>query len=281
MHIVGQRADGYHLLQTLFQFLNYGDTLHFALRDDNRIVILPDNLLGIPVEKNLIYKAASALQSQTALNQGVTITVEKRLPTGAGLGGGSSNAATTLIALNLLWDINYSIEQLIPIGTTLGADVAIFLLGQSAFAEGIGEVLTPTLLTEPWVLVVVPPCEVSSAKMYCDRDLTRNTPSLKICALAQGGGVQNLESLANDFEPLVRKRYPEVEEAFNWLSHYGKPRLSGSGACVFSCYNTESEAKTILSCLPKRFKGFIAQGVNHSPLHLAASKYTQTNLVLG
>lgn len=276
LHIVGQREDGYHLLQTLFQFVDYGDTLYFTLREDNKIEILPANLLGIPQESNLIYKAALALQKESGTKLGVSIQVEKKLPTGAGLGGGSSNAATTLMALNLIWKLNYSHGRLISIGKTLGSDIPVFLLGQSAFGEGTGTDLTPTLMAEPWVVVVCPECEVSSAKMYAEKDLTRNTPSLKIRALVQDGMVQDLNALANDFEPLVRKRYPEVEEAFQRLSQFGKARLSGSGACVFACFDSQSEAKLALSCLSERFNTFMAQGRNYSPLHLAIREYTNS-----
>lgn len=270
LHIVGRRADGYHLLQTLFQFLDYGDHLRFTLRQDDQILIHPSPLCGIPDEQNLIYQAARLLQQQNPSAKGVEIQVEKCLPLGAGLGGGSSNAATTLFALNWLWGLKLSQPQLMALGIRLGADVPFFLYGYTAWGEGIGEQLTQAPLPEQWLLVAIPACHISTPKMYAHPDLTRNTPSLTIEALNKGEMDPLLSELKNDFEPLARRLYPEVEEAFKWLSNFGQPRLSGSGASIFVCFPSQKEARAVAENLPQYISGFVAKGINKSPLLLAA-----------
>ncbi|MBN9288388.1 MAG: 4-(cytidine 5'-diphospho)-2-C-methyl-D-erythritol kinase [Gammaproteobacteria bacterium 39-13] len=270
LHIVGRRQDGYHLLQTLFQYLDYGDMLHFELRNDNHIVLNPRDALGIPQTENLIYRAAEALRKAAQIEKGVTIHWEKQLPLGAGLGGGSSNAATCLFALNWLWQLNWSRQQLMDLGTSLGADIPFFLYGHTAWGEGIGELLTTVSLPESWILVVVPQCQVVSAKMYAQTDLTRNTPTLRIEALVRDETDLDLNGLRNDFEPVVRRLFPEVDNALKWLSNYGEARLSGSGASVFASFASFAEAKEVASRLPKPYKAFIAKGLNKSPLLLAA-----------
>lgn len=273
LHITGQRSDGYHLLQTCFQFVDYGDELEFTLRDDHLIVLLPNEMAGIPNETNLIYRVAKALQQSAPIQQGVTISVNKRLPLGAGLGGGSSNAATTLLALDLLWGLDWTLDDLMRLGLTFGADIPVFIKGHAALAEGVGEKLTPIELTENWLAVITPPCQVSSAKMYADSELTRNTPAFRIEALAKGEFKNNFSELRNDFEPLVRRRYPEVDEAMKWLSNFGEPRLSGSGASVFASFETEQAAKNVIEKLPTHLKGFFAKGVNESPAAKAVKKF--------
>lgn len=270
LHIVGRRQDGYHLLQTLFQFLDYGDKLHFELRNDDQIVLHPADALGISTTDNLIYRAASALQKAAKTTQGVNIHWEKELPLGSGLGGGSSNAATCLFALNWLWNIHWPQQQLIDLGTSLGADIPFFLYGHTALGEGIGELLSAVALPETWVLVVIPPCQVVSAKMYAQPDLTRNTPAFRIEALVRDETDLDLSRLGNDFEPVVRRLYPEVDNAMKWLSNYGDAKLSGSGASVFACFNSQHHAKEVASYLPKPYKAFIAKGINKSPLMTAA-----------
>jgi 4-diphosphocytidyl-2-C-methyl-D-erythritol kinase len=265
LHITGRREDGYHLLQTAFVFLDYGDELQFTLRDDRQILLEPNMMAGIPTEQNLIYRIALALQQMSHCQQGVTITVNKRLPVGAGLGGGSSNAATTLLGLNLLWQLNWSLADLTSLGLTFGADIPIFISGHAALAEGIGERLTPVEMPEVWYAVVTPPCQVISAKMYADPELTRNTPSFRIEALARSDFTKTLSELKNDFESLVRRRYPQVDDAMKWLSNFGKPRLSGSGAGVFACFATEQQAKKVMAALPTHLTGFVAKGANISP----------------
>lgn len=280
LHIVGRRQDGYHLLQTLFQYLDYGDLLHFEQRHDNQIVLKPAEALGIIQTENLIYRAAAALRQAAQIDKGVTIHWEKQLPLGAGLGGGSSNAATCLFALNWLWQLNWSQPQLMDLGASLGADIPFFLYGHTALGEGIGELLTAVSLPETWFLVVTPPCQVVSAKMYAQPDLTRNTPTLRIDTLVRDETDLNLSGLGNDFEPVVRRLFPEVDNALKWLSNYGDARLSGSGASAFVCFNSQAQAKEVASRLPKSYKAFVAKGMNKSPLLLAAEslgiKYSQS-----
>ena len=276
LHITGRRLDGYHVLQTCFQFVDYGDELEFVLRDDHLIVLEPDNMAGIPNQTNLIYRVAKALQQFAPMQPGVTITANKRLPLGAGLGGGSSNAATTLLALDLLWGLDWPLDDLMSLGLTFGADIPVFIKGHASLAEGVGEQLTPIELTENWLAVITPPCQVSSAKMYADSELTRNTPAFRIEALAKGEFKNNFSELRNDFEPLVRRRYPEVDEAMKWLSNFGEPRLSGSGASVFASFETEQAAKKVVEKLPTHLKGFVAKGVNVSPVAQAMNKVRLT-----
>lgn len=272
LHIIGQRNDGYHLLQTCFQFLDYGDELSFEMRDDSKIELLPNNMMNIPKESNLIYRIASAFAKATNTTKGITITVNKRLPVGTGLGGGSSNAATTLLALDALWQTNWTLDDLMTFGLGFGADIPIFINGHASLAEGVGERLTPVSLTERWVAVILPPCQVITAKMYADSELTRNTPAFRIEALAKVDMTANVSELRNDFELLVRRHYPEVDAAMKWLSNFGKPRLSGSGASVFACFETEQLANNVIKQLPTHLSGFVAKGVNKSPAVAAISK---------
>lgn len=272
LHITGRREDGYHLLQTLFQFLDYGDYLHFEWRNDNHIQLDPADMKDVAPQSNLIYRAALALQQTAKVRQGVRIRITKHLPIGAGLGGGSSNAATTLFALNHLWDLKWSLTDLKALGVTLGADVPVFIHGQAAWGEGIGEKLTSVDLDEPWVLVITPPCQVVTAKIYAHPDLTRNTPSFRIGSLARDEVVRLLSKLRNDFEPLVRKLFPEVDDAMKWLSNFARAQLSGSGASVFACFASLNQAHDVAQQLPKRFKGFVAKGTNKSMLLRAAEE---------
>lgn len=258
LHITGRRPDGYHLLETVFQFLDYGDRLWFELRDDGRICRVND-VPGVAEQDDLVVRAAHALQRVSSTSLGVDIRVDKRLPMGGGLGGGSSDAATVLMALNHLWQLDLSVDQLVEIGLALGADVPVFIRGCAAWAEGIGEVLTPVELPEPWYVVIHPQCHVSTAEVFSDSELTRDKQSLKMSAFLAGHGV-------NVFEPVVRKRYPEVDKALNWLSKFGQARMSGSGACVFAAFASEKEAQAVLQQLPSEWRGFTAKGVNRSPL---------------
>lgn len=266
LHITGRREDGYHLLETLFQFLDYGDEISVELRQDNQICLFPQTQHGIPTQHNLIYKAAIALQQSAQCKLGANIHWQKRLPLGSGLGGGSSNAATCLFALNLLWKLNWSQAQLMELGLTLGADVPVFLFGHTALAEGIGEKCIAVEMPPNWFLVLTPDCMVETPKMYAKSELTRNTPTLRIEALAKGGITQTLSHTRNDFEPVVRLHYPEVDAALKWLSNYSEARLSGSGASVFACFETQEQAQAVAEKLPLNMKGFIAKGMNQSPL---------------
>lgn len=254
LHITGRRSDGYHLLQTLFQILDWGDTMHFSPNLNGRITLdMPG--IDLPQEQNLIVKAANALKQGSL---GVHIAVEKRIPEGGGLGGGSSNAATTLLALNHLWELGLSSEELAATGVKLGADVPIFVAGHTAWAEGVGEILNPVELPKKWYFIIVPPCHVSTAEIFSHEQLTRDASAIKMAAFFRGDS-------RNDCQPLVRNLYPEVDKALNWLSNHGDPRLTGTGACIFASYETRSEAEAVQGKLPAGWKSVIAQGVNNSP----------------
>lgn len=264
LHITGQRDDGYHLLQTAFQFLDHGDSLTFTTRNDGKITRQTD-IPGIPAEDDLIVRAARSLQifSQTTL--GVDIQIDKQLPMGGGLGGGSSDAATTLVALNQLWELNLNVDQLAEIGLALGADVPVFVHGHAAWAEGVGEKLTPLKLPEPWFLVLIPPCHVPTSKIFLDSDLTRDSQTIKIPAFLAGHG-------ENVCEPIVRKHFPEVDKALKWLDNFAQARMSGTGACVFAPFETKEKAEQVMAQLPNEWQGFVAKGLNQSPLMARLAK---------
>lgn len=258
LHIVGRRDDGYHLLQTVFQFLDWHDTLEFALREDDKIVLLGDTL-GIAPEDNLIYRAAKALQSLQPDLPGVTITIDKQLPAGAGLGGGSSNAATTLVALNSLWSLHLSSETLQDIGTTLGADVPIFIYGQAAFAQGIGDTFTPSSPPESYYVMILPAAHACTASFYQSPDLVRNTPTISPVELVHA-------QTHNAFEALARAAEPLIDEAFRAAQVFGTPRLTGSGSALFLEFGNLAEAKNVQKQLPKGLNTRVCRGHNISPL---------------
>ena len=250
LHVVGRRADGYHLLQTAFRFIDLCDTLHFESRQDGRIERASD-LPGVPPEQDLTVRAARALQQATGTRQGVNITLEKQIPQGGGLGGGSSDAASTLIALNRLWGTGLSRRDLMSLALPLGADVPVFVFGQSAFAEGVGEILSPLDLPSATYLVAQPDTSVPTANIFSDPDLTRDSSSVTIADFlaSQSFGAGSAEQAApgffgrNDLEPVVYRRYPEVSRAAQWLSEHGiHARMSGSGACLFAQYATAKQA---------------------------------------
>ncbi|KAA1050158.1 4-(cytidine 5'-diphospho)-2-C-methyl-D-erythritol kinase [Pseudocitrobacter sp. 73] len=265
LYITGQRADGYHELQTLFQFLDYGDTLTIEPRQDGQLRLLTP-LEGVPDEENLIVRAARLLMKTAAQTHrlaegsGADISIEKRLPMGGGLGGGSSNAATVLVALNQLWQCGLSEDELAAIGLTLGADVPVFVRGRAAFAEGVGEQLTPINVAEKWYLVVHPGVSIPTPVIFNDPDLPRNTPKRSIDTLLKC-------EFGNDCEVIARKRFREVDEVLSWLLEYAPSRLTGTGACVFAEFDTELAARQVLEQAPEWFNGFVAKGVNLSPLH--------------
>ncbi|MGG5872303.1 4-(cytidine 5'-diphospho)-2-C-methyl-D-erythritol kinase [Pseudomonas peli] len=259
LHILGRRADGYHELQTLFQFLDFGDELGFALRTDGEIH-LHTPIDGVPHDSNLIVRAARMLQQHANCTQGANIWLDKRLPMGGGIGGGSSDAATTLLGLNHLWQLNYSEDQLATLGLSLGADVPVFVRGHAAFAEGVGEKLQPVTLSEPWFLVAIPQVLVSTAEIFSDPELTRDTPPIKVRSLLEGGG-------RNDCQPVVQKRYPEVHNALILLNKFVPTRLTGTGACVFGSFPNQDDADKVARQLPATLPSFIAQGRNISMLH--------------
>ncbi|MGL4860630.1 MAG: 4-(cytidine 5'-diphospho)-2-C-methyl-D-erythritol kinase [Enterobacteriaceae bacterium] len=259
LYIVGRRNDGYHLLQSLFQYLDYGDTLTITPRQDDAIHLLTP-VTGVPHDDNLIVRAARLLQRHSGSRAGADIELDKRLPMGGGLGGGSSNAATTLVALNHLWQTGYSLPQLAGLGLTLGADIPFFIHGVSALAEGVGEVITPASPAEKWFLVAHPGISVSTVQLYQDPDLVRNAPVRSLNELLHSPFI-------NVFEATVRKRFPEVEQLISWLLEYAPSRLTGSGACAFAEFDTECAARQALTHLPAWACGFVARGVNVSPLH--------------
>jgi len=259
LHILGRRADGYHELQTLFQFLDFGDELGFSLRSDGEIR-LHTPIDGVPHDSNLIVRAARLLQQHANCTLGADIWLDKRLPMGGGIGGGSSDAATTLLGLNYLWQLNCSEDQLANLGLSLGADVPVFVRGHAAFAEGVGEKLQPVTLSESWFLVAIPQVLVSTAEIFSDPELTRDTPPIKVRSLLEGGG-------RNDCQPVVTKRYPEVRNALILLNKFVQARLTGTGACVFGSFPNQDDADKVARQLPATLPSFIAQGRNISMLH--------------
>lgn len=258
LRIVGRRADGYHELQTVFQFLSHCDELSFSISSDTK-VILRTPMADIPDESNLIMRAARLLQTHTGTSRGVEISIDKKLPMGGGLGGGSSDAATTLVALNRLWETGLSNLQLQSLGRRLGADVPIFIHGRAAWAEGVGDDLDDLELSEPWYLVITPQCHVSTAAIFAAEDLTRNSPRIKIRDFLQG-------DRTNDCLPVVCKRHPEVAGAIAWLERHARAQLTGTGACVFAEFPSAEQARAILKQAPKGITGFVARGLNRSPL---------------
>lgn len=263
LHVTGRRSDGYHLLQTVFRFIDFGDTLSFTPRSDGQIV-LTHPLPGVPPEKDLCYRAARLLQTATETSQGIDIKLEKILPLGGGLGGGSSDAATTLLALNQLWGLGLSRLALMELGLQLGADVPVFILGENAWAEGVGEKLQAIALPPAWYVVLVPTLSVQTAEVFTAPELTRNTLTVTMSAFSGG---QPDAQFHNDLEPVVSARYPAVAQHLKWLRQYGDARMTGSGACVFAAFNTESEAQQVLAGKPTEYKGFVARGLDQHPLH--------------
>ncbi|MDN3380048.1 MULTISPECIES: 4-(cytidine 5'-diphospho)-2-C-methyl-D-erythritol kinase [unclassified Pseudoalteromonas] len=270
LHINGRRDDGYHELETLFTFLNYGDQLEFTLLKTNAIELTGDTE-NIPLADNLIYKAAVLLQKHTKTSLGAKINLTKILPMGGGVGGGSSDAATTLLALNTLWQCKLSLTELAHLGVTLGADVPVFINGRSALAQGIGEKLVDVELAQKWYCVVHPSEHVSTAKIFTHPDLTRNTPKLK--------GDWQQQVLRNDCEPLVKKLCPEVEKTLQWLLKYAPSKMTGTGSCCFVEFATQIEAQHVLENLPHNWDGFIASSVNTSPAHTQLNAIHLSNQV--
>ncbi|MDR0476559.1 MAG: 4-(cytidine 5'-diphospho)-2-C-methyl-D-erythritol kinase [Desulfobulbaceae bacterium] len=258
LHIVGRRPDGYHLLQTVFRFLDFGDELRFAPRDDGAIV-LATPLPGVPPETDLTVRAAHALRTRAGITAGVTISLNKRLPLGGGLGGGSSDAATTLIALNRLWRCGLTTGELQALGLALGADVAVFVHGRSCFAEGIGERFTDIALPPAWYLVTTPDAAVPTAEIFRAPDLRRDTLVIAPGQWQPGQG-------GNDLEAVACRLYPEIRRHLNWLRARGPARMSGSGACCFAEFGREEEARAALAALPATMRGFVARGVDFHPL---------------
>lgn len=263
LHVTGRRPDGYHLLQTVFRFIDHGDVLQFRTRQDGRIR-RANNVVGIPAEEDICIRAAQLLQTEARVSRGVEIRVQKRLPVGGGLGGGSSDAATVLLALNRIWDLRLARHELAELGVRLGADVPVFIFGESAFGEGIGERLQPIHLPPAWYLVLVPPLAVATRKVFEDPDLTRNSPPVTITAFSAVRG-------QNDLEAVVCRAYPEVGAHLDWLRREAREAcfsaLTGSGACVFAEFDSEDAARRVAKLLPPAMSGFVAQGLDRHPLH--------------
>lgn len=260
LHITGRRPDGYHELQTLFQLLDHGDSLDFTLTQSPCIAFSCNNPALDSVD-NLVVKAADTLQQYSGTRQGARIHLRKHLPAGGGLGGGSSDAATTLLALNQLWQCRISIQALAQLALPLGADIPVFIHGQSAWAEGVGEYLHPVTLPEQWYVVLTPPCLASTAAIFGHPQLTRDTPAIKIRGFPTAG-------LHNDCEHVACLLYPEIREALDWLAgETGAASMTGTGASIFAAFDRRGEAEAVLARKPSALQGFVAQGVNTSPAH--------------
>lgn len=298
LHVVGRRPDGYHLLQTLFRFIDLHDTLHFALRKDG-VVRRSNSVAGVAEEQDLCVRAAHLLQSETGCGLGVDIEIEKHIPIGGGLGGGSSDAATTLIALNRLWELRLSRKRLMQLGLSLGADVPVFVFGENAFAEGVGEELQAYPFAEAWYVVLFPPVQVSTAQIFAHPELTRNAVSITMRALSERQfrderqlrhdtdegsrlrehlpgsssrtkGLRPTVSellLRNDLQSVVCNLYPEVARYIAWLAKFGKATMTGSGACVFAEFADRDLAEAVIRQLPDGMRGVVSQGLAEHPLH--------------
>ena len=258
LHVVGRRDDGYHLLQSVFRLIDRADTVHLELSDDGQVVRVGD-LPGVAEDDDLTVRAARLLQAHAPEGAGVRIRLEKVLPMGGGLGGGSSDAATVLLALNRLWRVNLPRQKLQQLALQLGADVPVFIYGQTAFAEGVGEILNPVSVPPAWYVVLMPPVQVPTAAIFAAPELTRNTSALKMARFSAGMG-------RNDLQPVVASRYPEVARSLEWLAQFGAARMTGSGACVFAAFETEEAAWDVLRQLPETMQGFVAQGLDRHPL---------------
>ncbi|GAB4346761.1 MAG: 4-(cytidine 5'-diphospho)-2-C-methyl-D-erythritol kinase [Gammaproteobacteria bacterium] len=258
LRITGRRANGFHDLQTVFQFLDFGDELCFRVREDGgirRTSVVP----GVDESDDLTIRAARLLQKESGVTLGAELAITKRIPMGGGLGGGSSDAATTLVALNHLWQAGLSVDQLADLGLRLGADVPVFVRGEAAWAEGVGERLRPVSLREPWYLVITPDCAVSTAAVFSAPRLTRDSAPITIADFLSGGG-------GNDCLSVVREAYPEVAEALDWLDRFAPARLTGTGSSLFAEFPDREAAEKVMAMVPQQWRGVVARGLNRSPL---------------
>jgi 4-diphosphocytidyl-2-C-methyl-D-erythritol kinase len=264
LHVTGRRADGYHELQTLFQLVDLCDTIAITVREDG-LIERPEGPAGVTLEADLAVRAAHVLKQATGSPLGATLKVHKRIPLGGGLGGGSSDAATVLLALNQVWDTRLSLPELSTLGLPLGADVPVFIQGSSAWGEGIGERLTPVTLPAKWYVIIHPGVGVSTREVFQSPELTRNSPVITIRALLDPGG-------RNDCERVVRAHAPEVAEALDWLARLAPARLTGTGSCVFAACESAAAAERLAARVPDRWMSFVARGLNTSPVHELLSK---------
>jgi 4-diphosphocytidyl-2-C-methyl-D-erythritol kinase len=260
LQIVGRRADGYHLLQTVFRLLEWGDTVHLRRREDGQVRRVGTSVPGVAEVDDLLVRAAILLKNEAKITEGVDIGIEKRIPAGGGFGGGSSDAATVLVALNALWGCALGEDQLASLGLRLGADVPVFVRGENAWAEGVGEVLTPLALSAAWYLLVDPGVHVPTASLFASPDLTRDAAPAKISDFVSGS------LLGNVFEPVVRRREPAIEAVFQALSQIGAPRLTGSGGGCFVEFADRTSAEAALASLPAGLHAWVVEGAARSPL---------------
>ena len=259
LHVVGRRPDGYHELQTVFQLIDLCDRIEITVRTDGSIA-RPRGPDGVPEAEDLVVRAAKALQQASGTSLGAEICVKKRIPMGGGLGGGSSDAATTLVALNQMWNLGYTSEQLATFGAALGADVPIFVAGRSAWGEGIGERLTPVSLgPDSWYVVVFPGVAVPTATIFQAAELTRNSPPTTMRGFLETGG-------RNDCEAVVRAHFPAVAEALDWLARHGVARLTGTGSCVFAKFSRVEDAELVAARVPDQWRAWVARGLDGSPV---------------
>jgi 4-diphosphocytidyl-2-C-methyl-D-erythritol kinase len=263
LHVTGRRPDGYHELQTLFQLIDLSDTVSLSVTDDGRIE-RPAGPAGVDPDSDLTVRAAKALQAATGCRAGASIRIAKRIPMGGGLGGGSSDAATVLLALNHLWGCGLPVDELARLGLPLGADVPVFVRGSSAWAEGVGEQLVPVDLPERWYVVIHPGVAVPTRDVFQSPELTRNTPVITIRAFF---GPEGSSGSRNDCEPVVRARYPEVADALSWLGNFAPARLTGTGSCIFAAFGSAIDAERVAARAPDRWRAFVARGLNVSPVH--------------
>ena len=262
LHVIGRRGDGYHLLQTLFRFVDHGDSLHFSPRQDGQLRLaqaLPD----VPPETDLTLRAARLLREETGCRQGVDIRVDKRLPMGGGLGGGSSDAATVLLALNHLWQLGLPRRRLQELGLSLGADVPVFLFGRNAFAEGVGEALQAVDLPTAWYVVLEPPVQAPTAAVFAAPELKRDTRPIRLSDWHRGFGI-------NDLEAVAVARFPALADHLAWLGQFGAARMTGSGACVFAEFAQREMAQAVIARLPADKRGWLAASLAEHPLYALA-----------
>ncbi len=258
LHVVGRREDGYHLLQSVFRFIDYCDTLSIDANDSGEVK-LARPIPGVSPETDLTVRAAKLLKKVTGCRLGAEIGIEKRIPMGGGLGGGSSDAATTLVALNRLWKLDLSWEELMRLGLSLGADVPVFIFGESAFAEGIGEKLSPILLEPAWYLVLIPPVQIPTPQIFSHPELTRDSKPVKMSDFS-------IRQRRNDLQQVACILYPVLREYLEWLERFGSPLMTGSGSCVFAEFASEAEACHAYDSLPQGMRGFVARGLDRHPL---------------
>ena len=258
LHITGRRDDGHHLLQTVFQFIDLNDQIEFDLTPDGSIQRYDSNT-PVSEAEDIVIQAAELLQERFRVDRGVQISIDKHIPIGGGLGGGSSNAATTLLALNQMWSLNLGLSELAEIGLDLGADVPVFVMGRAAWASGIGEQLSPIELSEPWYLVIHPGVQVSTAKIFAAEELTRDCDAITIRAFLSGSGINVCEKIACNL-------YPEIQLAIDWLNQYGNARMTGTGACVFAAFDSLEQVEGVVSRAPSQWDSFVVKAMNKNPV---------------